>query len=501
MSSGREIPWLRRAAATRPRHPALVHRGGSVTYAELEAETQQLAARLRALGVERGERVAVLMGTSPELVSLIHSLTSLGAVFVPLNLRLVPAELRGLLVQVRPRLLICDGPLVDLARRLGSTLENTAVFSTAELAALPPLAPPPDREISLADDHSILFTSGTTGRAKGVRLSVANQLASAKASAARLGVDPRDQWLACVPLYHIAGLSIVLRSAIYGTTLALHAEFDANEVAKAIQQNGLTLVSLVPTMLGRVLDALAGVGVGRDLRCALIGGGPISSALLERARSAGLPVAPTYGLTEAASQVATARPGELNRGNPQPDASAPVCVGRPLPGTKLRIVDETGRSRPAGKPGEILVSGPQVMAGYLDLPEETRAAVRDGWLYTGDVGAVDAEGRLSVFDRRLDLVVSGGENVYPSEVEATLLAHPEIADAAVVGRPDEEWGQRVHACVVRVRGSSLSAEGILAHCRSRLASFKLPRAVEFHSSLPRTSSGKLRRDQLRRSSS
>jgi O-succinylbenzoic acid--CoA ligase len=264
-------------------------------------------------------------------------------------------------------------------------------------------------------------------------------------------------------LSHVGGLSILVRSAIHATTVVLHPGWDTTTVAHALADDAITAVSLVPTTLARLLEAEA--RPGPSLRCVLVGGAPLPQALAARGLAAGFPIAHTYGLTEACSQVATSPVGE------------PETTGLPLDGTQVRIAPG----------GEILVSGPTVAPS---------AKARDGWLHTGDVGRLDSAGRLVVTGRRAETVVSGGENVAPAEVEAVLEAHPAVAEAAVSGRADPEWGEAVVATVVLRKGHHADAETLRAHCRASLAAYKVPKAFAFASRLPRTASGKLRRDAV-----
>ena len=261
--------------------------------------------------------------------------------------------------------------------------------------------------------------------------------------------------------------------------------FDPVAVDRALERDGITHVSLVPTMLGRLLELRGPRPAPPTLRCVLVGGGPLPEPLLARALDRGFPLAPSYGLTEATSQVATQTPEETARRR--------EVAARPLPGVALRIVDDAGALCPPDVAGEIVVRTPARMAGYLNLPEASARALRDGWLHTGDVGLLTPDGRLRVLDRRSDLVVSGGENVYPAEVEAALLAHPDVAEAAVVGAPDPDLGQRVVAAVVLRAGAERDPEALRRFCRTRLAGFKVPRAVRFLAALPRTGSGKVLR--------
>jgi O-succinylbenzoic acid--CoA ligase len=299
---------------------------------------------------------------------------------------------------------------------------------------------------------AVIFTSGTTGEPRPVCLTRRNIEASARASAEVLGVHPDDRWLCCLPVFHVGGLSIFTRSALYGTTVVAEPEFDADRVKNLLEAGEVTLASFVPTMLARLRDA--GLERAPKLRTILLGGGPIPAELLEWAAGVGLPVRPTYGMTETTSQIATAEVGER--------------FARPLPGAEIRISDD----------GEILVHGPMVAA--------------DGWLHTGDRGALTESGLLEVHGRLDDVIVTGGENVVAAEVEAVLLEHPHIADAAVVGVEDAEWGRAVTAFVV----ATVPEDEIAAHARAKLPGFKVPKRIIVLDELPRTATGKVQRAQL-----
>jgi O-succinylbenzoic acid--CoA ligase len=310
-----------------------------------------------------------------------------------------------------------------------------------------------------------ILTSGTSGRPRPVGLTYGNFLFSAVGSAFNIGVDPDDRWLCCLPLSHVAGLSIILRSVIYGTTAVLLDGFDTEQVASTLVSGDISLLSLVPTQLIRLLEA--GADLSRP-RAILIGGGPVPPDALREALDRGATVVQTYGMTETCSQVTTLAPA---------DASRRVgSAGRPLLTTHVRIQE-----------GEILVQGPTVAREAVDP---------DGWLHTGDLGHIDDEGFLYVTGRSTDVIVTGGENVMPAEVEAVLLSHPSVADAAVVGRPDPEWQEAVCALVVLLDGREAPEEELRAHCAASLAAYKVPKQVDFISTLPRTPSGKLLRGQL-----
>jgi len=433
--------WLSRAATSVGDRPALVDSAGTLTYAELDARAAAAADSLAAAGVVEGDRVGIALPAGRGFVEALHGCWRLGAVVVPLDLRLGAQERARQAAGTR---LVVEEPL-------------PAADDPSALSHEPPRLAAHDLDAVAA----VVHTSGTSGPASPVELTYGNWLWSALGSALALGLDPGERWLCPLPLSHVGGLSIVVRSAIYGTTAVLHERFDAQAVAAALPE--CTLVSLVPTMLARVLDA--GVEAPGKLRCALIGGGPVPPALLERARAAGLPLAQTYGLTEACSQVTTSAIGD------------PSTAGLPLFCTRVEIAPD----------GEILVAGPTVAPGATDA---------DGVLHTGDLGELDERGRLRVTGRRAETIVTGGENVSSVEVEAILEAHPAVAEAAVHGRPDEEWGEAVVATVVLRDGMRADPRDLRAHCRASLAGFKVPKTIELAPALPRTPSGKLRRTAL-----
>jgi O-succinylbenzoic acid--CoA ligase len=469
-------PWLAARARRDPDAPALMTTSARLTWQQLAERVELTAARLVRLDVGPGMRVAVVMEPSLRFVELVHAMQYLGATLVLVNTRLAAAERDVVLAHADPALVLHDraqavatGPRV---RTVDADGELDAVTAASARIAAP---------LDLATVQTILYTSGTTGLPKGVMLTHANHAASAAASRAHLGARVHDRWLCALPLYHVGGLSILLRSVLDGAPVVLHERFDPAAIWDALHTERVTLLSLVPTMLHRLLEHAEAHPGATALRAVLVGGAALAPSLAARARAEGLPILPTYGLTETASQVATAAPGE-----PADDA-----VGRALGATRLRIegADRAGH-------GEIVVAGPSVMAGYFRDPEATASVLRDGWLHTGDVGRLDDDGRLHVFDRRTDVVITGGENVYPAEVEAVLLAHPAVAEAGVYGVPDAEWGRRVHAAVVLRDGTDLTAAELRRWCRTRLAGYKVPRAIVRMPALPRTASGKLRRHLL-----
>jgi o-succinylbenzoate---CoA ligase len=436
--------WLAQRAETCPDRTALVADGYELTYAELEREATSAARRLAARGARRGALVVLELEPGLEYVVLLHALMKLGAVAYPLNTRLSEAERQAELDRALPALVLSGS--------------DGAGLTEADLPLL--------GEHDLDEIHCRILTSGTTGHPRSIGLTYGNHLWSAVGSAFNLGIEPTDRWLCCLPLHHVGGLSILMRSVVYGTGAVVHRGFDVDAIATSLEGDGVTLLSLVTTQLSRLLDA--GVDL-LPLRAVIVGGGPIPVEVLEEAIGRGATVVQTYGLTEAASQVTTLTPADIGR--------KLGSAGRPLLTTHLRIQD-----------GEILVQGPTVAPGTTD---------EDGWLHTGDLGRIDEEGFLYVEDRLGDVIVSGGENILPTEVEEVLLRHSDVADAAVVGRADVEWQEAVAAVVVIREGADVSADELRRHCADSLAGYKVPKRFEFVSELPRTSSGKLLRRVLR----
>jgi O-succinylbenzoic acid--CoA ligase len=363
---------------------------------------------------------------------------------------------------------------------------RVAIAPRLDALPVPAGALPGDDTPAIAGDTlAVLFTSGTSGRAKGACLSGANFLASAEAAADRLGPVVGERWLACMPLFHVGGLSMLMRSVRFGGPVRLLPRFDAAVASDVLDGGDVAAVSLVPTMLSRLLAHRGERAAPRGLRVVLLGGAAAAPGLIARALAAGYPLCPTYGLTEACSQVATATPPSAGTAIPPPMW--------PLRGIELRVVRDDGSDASHGTPGEIILRGPTVMQGYLHDPQASARALRDGWLHTGDIGCLDSGGGLRVLDRREDLIVSGGENVYPAEIESVLLEHPSVSDAGVSGIPDADLGACVVAWIVPSPGAEPDVESLQRHCRNRLAGFKQPRQFRFVERLPRNAAGKLQR--------
>ncbi len=484
--------WLRARAAASPDGVALMVGGRAWTFGRLDALVAGLRGYLARRGVAPGDHVGLLLPNSLAAVACVFASARLGTVLVPLNGRLTADELSWQIGRADCAQLLCLTANETHAQAAAAgriplhVLPNSADELEVLLTPLSPVSPPsPTQDPSAI--QAIVFTSGTTGRPKGAMITYTNHFWSAVGSAFKLGVRPDDRWLACLPLYHVGGQAILFRSCLYGTTVVLHDGFDADPVLSSLANEAITLVSLVPTMLERLLRRGLSRATAPALRLILLGGAAASPALLAAADAAELPVAVTYGLTEAASQVATLLPDEARR--------KPGSAGRPLLFASIHIEDQDGRSLPPGEAGEIVVSGPTVMAGYYEDPKATGQAVRGG-LHTGDMGYLDEDGDLWILDRRDDLIVSGGENVYPAEVERVLREHPGVAAACVVGLPHPEWGQQVAALVVPAQKDAMAESELLAFTRARLAGYKQPRVLLLADELPLTGSGKVRRQAV-----
>ncbi len=456
--------WLQVAAERAPDDPFLITPARTLTFGEVEERVCRAVGGLRASGVQRGDVVAVWGENDVDTVVTMLAIPRTGALVLPLNTRLVEEEVVPLLSRAGVSLV------------LASTHAPKVGLRTVPLTALAEGDPQTRCEMPPHDGYMVMFTSGTTGTPKCVRLSRSNLEASAAASARHLRHTREDRWLAVLPLFHVGGWSIIVRSAREGSAAVLEPRFESARAGLLMREGRVTLASLVATMLERILDVEP--GPYWSVRAVLLGGGPSTQELLDRAARAHLPVLPTYGMTETSSQVATL---------PLDEGLSPSLRLPPLDNVDLRVVSVSGTRLRPGELGHIEVHGPMVSSGYVGEPVHLPSE----WLRTGDFGRIDEHGRLTVIGRSDDIIISGGENIHPAEVEEVLLGHPEVDEVTVVGLPDPEWGEIVVAAIVgTVRAGPKELE---SYVRDHLAGYKVPRRWLIVDDLPRNVIGKVAR--------
>ncbi|MBY8820847.1 fatty acid--CoA ligase [Sphingomonas colocasiae] len=500
---------LRRHASERPKSVALRFGERVTDYATLDAQTNRIANALIAAGVEPGARVAYLGKNSDTAVALALGAGKAGAVLVPIIWRLSPDEIAWILSDCGARLLIVDAPMGDTACAL-ATDDFTVIsiggarsdkswhdFDTWRDAA--PATPPPVKVD--ADDILIqIYTSGTTGRPKGAMLAHANVTRFRPVIDAEaigwLTPDPDETAMLVMPFAHIAGVGTALLAIYAGQENIVLSEFDPGQVLDAIERHRLRRLFLVPAALQILLaHPRAETTDFSSLRYFSYGASPIPIELLKAGIARlGCQFVQVYGMTETWGAVTALAPEDHDPDRLHLMASA----GRAMPGVELRILDPDGNALPPGMAGEVAIRSPSNMKGYWNRPDETaRTLDAQGWIRTGDAGFLDDQGYLFIQDRIKDMIISGGENVYPAEVESALYGHPDIADVAVIGVPDPHWGEAVKAIVVPRPGTNPDADNIIAHARQRIARFKCPKSVDFIDALPRNPSGKILRRELR----
>jgi len=476
--------WIRDRARTTPARVAIDFAGGETTYAELDERSERLGAGLLEAGLVRGDRVATLTGTSPEHVVAFFACAKAGLVLLPLNWRLTPAELRYQLEDAEPAVLLASDEHAAAAASL-----HERVAGLEDLVAQSNYLPSAAAE----DDDGLLlvYTSGTTGRPKGALLTHANCFWTNLSFDRVAGLGDEDVVLSVLPQFHCGGWNVQPLLAWWkGARVVLEPSFDAARALELIAERRVTTMMGVPANYLFMANepGFASVDLA-SLRRAIVGGAPMPEALLERWHERGVEIVQGYGLTEAAPNVLCLPAEDATRkrgfaGKPYPHVD--VALRDPASG---RLVEGEGQ-------GELVVRGPNVFSGYWRDAEATAAAFADGWLLTGDVAARDGEGYYRIVGRLKDMVISGGENVYPAELEHVLHEHGAVAEAAVVGVPDERWGEACLAFVVLADGESAGEEELLAFCRGRLARYKVPREVRFVERLPRNALNKVAKSEL-----
>lgn len=498
------VAALARAARKYPHKRAVVVNDRCRSYGELVERADRVAAALRGAGVRKGSKVALLMGNEIEFVEVYFGALTAGATLVVLNARLKGAELTVLIRRSGARWLLFSEPLRQTVDALDPTPQDELTLvevGACGLALANPCARPlraRSRRRGIAakiretDDACILFTSGTTGVPKGAVLTHRNIFFQALHHIVEWDVRCDDVDVYPAPLCHGGGVAALARTVLAGSTLILMASFDAQGFVALLERERATRAALVPTMCALILDLpqlLA--AAARSLRLIVTGGGIMPFDLKQRLieRLPGVGICDSYGQTESTGSVACLRPVDALR--------KPGSIGRAFLLNEIRLVDDADAEVAAGEVGEIVVRGPTVMNRYIGEPEATARALRGGWLHTGDLARQDEEGFLYVAGRKKDLIISGGMNIYPREVEQVLCRHPAVVEAAVIGVPDAVWGESVVAVVVPRSGTAPGADELIAWCRERLAGYKKPRRVEIVEALPKDPLGKVAKAQLR----
>jgi fatty-acyl-CoA synthase len=463
--------WIRDRARTTPDRVAIDFFDAETSYAQLDERSDALAAALHERGLRRGDRLATLTGNSPEHVALFFACAKTGVILLPLSWRLAAVELRYQLDDAEPALFLAEPQQTELAAATGHPFETELVARSHAVDHAP-----------VEDDDPLLlvYTSGTTGRPKGALLTHANCFWTNLSFDRIVGIGADDVVLQVLPQFHVGGWNVQPLLAWWkGARVVLEREFEAARALELIERKRVTTLMGVPATYLFMAHALGFDSTDlSSLRTAVVGGAPMPVPLLEAWQERGVAIAQGYGLTEAAPNVLCVPPEDAVR--------KAGCAGRPYPHVDVRL----------GEHGELQVRGPNVFPGYWRNPEATAAAFEDGWLRTGDVAEVDHEGFVRIAGRLKDMYISGGENVYPTEVEAVLHEHAAVAEAAVVGVPDERWGETGIAFVVLRRAAATSGEELVAHCAERLARFKVPSRVVFLDELPRSGMDKVLKQEL-----
>jgi len=478
-------------ATMAPSKCALRFEAAEISYAALWQRVEAATSHLLARGVEPGDRVAYLGLNHPDYLALLMALARIGAISVPLNFRLAAAELATVLTHAEVSLLFTDRAMAGLARQAVDLVEGVPMADAAELCAPSAAAPIPAEELTGDDDHDVLivYTSGTTGRPKGAVHTQANLLWNISSAIAAQDLTSDDHMLSVLPIFHVGGLCILTLPVLAaGGTVTLHPRFDAGAWLREVVSARPSVSLLVPATIKAIFDHPDWPSADlSSLRFLNTGSSVIPLAMIAAFHARGLPVSQVYGATETGPVSIVLRP--------QDGIAKPGSVGKPALHVEVRLTDRAGNPVKPGEVGEIRVRGKNVMRGYWKDPHNP--AFVDGWFATGDLAQQDADGYYTVVGRSKDMIISGGENIYPAELENLLADCPDILEAAVVGQPDPKWGEVAVAAVVLKPGSTLDTAGVLALFDGKLARYKHPRRILFLESLPKTALGKVQKPELR----
>ncbi|SFN10164.1 long-chain-fatty-acid--CoA ligase [Thermodesulforhabdus norvegica] len=491
---------LEKTAQRVPDHVALRFENRQLSYGELNRRVNKVAGAIKNLGIGPGDRCILMMQTCPEFVVAYYALAKIGAVIIPVNFLYKAHELRYIISDSQPRAFIGMYPYLDEPARVLADFPECAVRialgvqSDADFISFESLDAPELLETYPASDEdtlAILYTSGTTGAPKGAMLTHKNLYSNAMTVADMRHTEPGDVVIGVLPLYHVFGQTSVMNASIYlGLTLHLFSHFDPGAVLELIEKEKSTLLFAVPTMINRLIAEAEARGLKRSsLRFCISGGASLPVELLKKFEKIfQTKIYEGYGLTECSPVCIE---------NPFGGKTKPGSIGLPIPGFQIRIVDDSGRDVKTGEVGELLVKGPGVMKGYLNKPEETAKTIVDGWLHTGDMARQDEEGYVYIVDRKKDMIIRGGYNVYPREIEEILYRHPDVLEAAVYGVPDADLGEEVAADVVVRDGARVTEEELRKFVKDLVAPYKYPRHIRLVRELPKSHTGKVLKKELR----
>ncbi|MBW2284214.1 MAG: long-chain fatty acid--CoA ligase [Deltaproteobacteria bacterium] len=499
--------WLYKRSLVSPHRDAILYDDRALTYLRMNQRVNRLCHALSGMGLSKGDRAAVLSRNCPEFLEVYFACAKLGLIFVPMNFRMAPPEIAYQINDSSPGAVFFHAELesqIQGSERFlnteppayvawgGNRMQGARDYETVlegERDHEPDVA---EGGVTLDTDQMIMYTSGTTGTPKGALLSHRKCLFNTLNAQIYFDLCSRDTMLVALPLFHSGGLNIMAVPTLYsGGKVILKPQFDPHAFLDDVEMHGVTQAMLVPTMLNTILkEAHPEKRDLSSLRSVLIGGEPVSGDIMNEARDRGLPVRQIFGQTETSIELWV--PEDMAR-------EKAGAVGVPVFHSEVRVVSESGETVKPGDIGEIVVKGPIQMTAYWNLPEETAETIRDGWLHTRDLGRMDEDGFIFAVDRMGDMYISGGENVYPAEVERVLMSHPKVFEAAIVGLPDDKWGMSGHAFVRPREGEAIAFDEIVSFLRERVAAYKIPNSMEIVDEFPKTGSGKIKKTELMKS--